>query len=152
MQARFEPLQPALLEAVIAVEQQAHPHPWERRHFEDALQFGNQAQVLCVGEGEACRVLGYFIAMQVLDEVHLLNITVAPDYQGQGWARVMLDGLRLWAINHQAQTLWLEVRQSNTRAQSVYAAHGFVEVGRRKNYYPAAHNERENAIVMKADL
>ncbi len=152
MQARFEPLQTALLEAVVAVEQQAHPHPWNRRHFEDALQVGNQAQVLCVGEGDACHILGYFIAMQILDEVHLLNITVNPAYQGQGWARVMLDGLRLWAKNHQAQTLWLEVRIGNARALHVYAAQGFVEVGRRKNYYPAANNQREDAIVMKAEL
>lgn len=152
MQARFEPLQPALLEAVLAVEQQAHPHPWKRGHFEDALQVGNQAQVLCVGEGAALRVLGYFIAMQILDEVHLLNITVAPDCQGQGWALVMLDGLNLWARNHQAQTLWLEVRTSNVRALGIYIAHGFAEVGRRKNYYPAAHGGREDAIVMKAVL
>ncbi|MEN9373784.1 MAG: hypothetical protein RIR79_1336 [Pseudomonadota bacterium] len=148
MHARFEPLHAGLLEAVLAVEQQAHPHPWERRHFDDVLQVGNQAQVLCVGDA----VLGYFIAMPILDEVHLLNITVAPAYQGQGWARVMLDGLNLWARNHHAQTLWLEVRTGNTRALRIYAAHGFMEVGRRKNYYPAAQGQREDAIVMKADL
>lgn len=148
MHARFEPLQPALLEAVLAVEQQAHPHPWERGHFQDSLIAGNPIQVLCADD----KVLGYFVAMQILDEVHLLNITVAPAYQGQGWARVMLDGLNLWARNHGAETLWLEARTSNARALSVYAAHGFVEVGRRKNYYPAPHGQREDAIVMKANL
>lgn len=141
----FVPMQAPWLDAVVAVEQQAHPHPWNRRNFEDALAAGNVAQLLVAGDV----LLGYFVAMQVLDEVHLLNITVAPAYQRQGWSRTMLKGLNLWARGHGAQSLWLEARVGNLRALGVYRAHGFAQVGLRKAYYPAAQSQREDAVVMR---
>ena len=84
----------------------------------------------------------------------MLNITVAPAYQRQGWARVMLDALTLWARGQGAQWLWLEVRVSNLRAKSVYESHGFRQVGRRPRYYPATGptGEREDALVMSLPL
>jgi ribosomal-protein-alanine N-acetyltransferase len=85
--------------------------------------------------------------MKGVDEVHLLNITVAPGSQGLGWGRVMLDALAIWARGQGAQWLWLEVRTSNTRAQQVYLRYGYRRVGERKNYYPA-DGGREDAIVM----
>ncbi len=96
--------------------------------------------------------LGYFVAMMGVDEVHLLNITVAPAYQKQGWARVLLDALALWARGRGAQWLWLEVRVSNERALHVYQAHGFRRVGERKRYYPAPAGQREDAVVMSLPL
>ena len=90
-------------------------------------------------------------AMQGVDEVHLLNITVDPRYQGQGWGRVLLDALALWARAQRAQWLWLEVRTGNARAQQVYQRYGYRRVGERKNYYPA-EGGREDAIVMSYKL
>lgn len=146
-EARFEPMTEDWLSAVVAIEQQAYTHPWTRRNFQDALASGYQAQVL-LGDSE---VLGYFIAMKGVDEVHLLNITVAPSQQRRGWARVMLDALCLWSRGQRAQWLWLEVRVSNARAQEVYEHQGFRRVGVRKAYYPAARG-REDAIVMSLRL
>ena len=51
-----------------------------------------------------------------------------------------------------AQWLWLEVRVSNHRAQKVYERYGYRRVGDRKNYYPAEHGHREDAIVMSYKL
>ncbi|MFT4241379.1 MAG: ribosomal protein S18-alanine N-acetyltransferase [Acidovorax sp.] len=147
-EARFEPLTLAWLDAVLAVEQRAYTHPWTRGNFTDALAAGYQAQVLAAGD----ELLGYFIAMLGVDEVHLLNITVAPAYQRQGWARVLLDALALWSRGRGAQWLWLEVRVSNLRARQIYEAHGFSRVGERKRYYPAADGEREDAVVMSLPL
>ena len=147
-EARFEALTLAQLDAVLAVEQRAYSHPWTRGNFTDALASGYQAQVLVAGE----HLLGYFVAMMGVDEVHLLNITVTPEFQRQGWARVLLDALALWSRGCGAQWLWLEVRQSNLRAQQVYEAHGFRRVGERKRYYPAAHGQREDAVVMSRAL
>ena len=48
--------------------------------------------------------------------------------------------------------LWLEVRVGNSRALSVYEAHGFRRVGQRKNYYPAPGGLREDALVMSFKL
>lgn len=147
MEAGFEPMTEARLDQVVAIERRAYGHPWTRGNFADSLRSGYQAQLLIVGD----TVIGYFVAMQGVDEVHLLNITVDPDYQGQGWGRVLLDALALWARTQHAQWLWLEVRTSNKRAQQVYQRYGYRKVGERRNYYPAEHG-REDAIVMSYKL
>ena len=148
LQVRFEVMTESHLDAVTALEQQAHPHPWQKRHFADCLTSAYEAQLLMAGD----RLLGYFVAMKGVDEVHLLNITVAPPYQRQGWARVMLDALALWSSGQGAQWLWLEARHSNSRAIHIYQAHGFRHVGMRRQYYPATSGQREDAVVMSLQL
>lgn len=143
-EVRFEPLIAPHLDRVLAVETRAYAHPWSALNFLDALQAGNQAQMLVADT----TVVGYFVAMQGVEEVHLLNITVAPEYQGQGWSRVLLDALALWARGQGAHWVWLEVRAGNARALGVYLAHGFRQVGVRKQYYPADKGLREDALVM----
>ncbi|NMM82513.1 ribosomal-protein-alanine N-acetyltransferase [Acidovorax sp. SRB_14] len=147
-EVRLEPLTLDRLDALLAVEQQAYSHPWSRGNFIDSLANGYQVQLLMGGE----QLLGYFVAMQGVDEAHLLNLTVAPAFQRQGWARVLLDALALWARGLGAQWLWLEVRAGNERARQVYEAHGFRRVGERKRYYPCADGGREDAIVMSRPL
>jgi [ribosomal protein S18]-alanine N-acetyltransferase len=148
VEAQFEPLTPERLDEVMVIEREAYEHPWTRGNFIDSLRSGYQAQILAAGEV----VLGYFVAMKGVDEVHLLNLTVAPRQQGEGWGRVMLDGLALWARGQGAQWLWLEVRVSNTRAQQIYERQGYRRVGERKRYYPATHGKREDAVVMSLKL
>lgn len=148
IEARFEPLARHNLEAVLGVEQQAYAHPWSHSNFVDTLHSGYEAQLLLADD----TLLGYFVAMNGVDEVHLLNITVAPDHQRQGWARVMLDALTIWAQGQRADWLWLEVRVGNLRAMQVYESQGFRRVGLRKNYYPAVHGQREDAVVMSLRL
>ena len=147
-EARFETLTLAHLEAVLCVEQQAYAHPWLRANFIDSLESGYQAQLLLAGD----ILLGYFVAMKGVDEVHLLNLTMAPAYQRQGWAHVMLDALAIWARGQGAQWLWLEVRLGNLRALQVYEAHGYRRVGLRKSYYPGTGGQREDAVVMSLQL
>jgi len=148
IEARFEALTQEYLDAVLRVEKQSYAHPWLRSNFDDSLKSGYQAQLLMAD----ATLLGYFVAMKGVDEVHLLNITVAPDYQRQGWAQVMLDALALWARGQGAEWLWLEVRAGNVRAIEVYEAHGYRRVGQRKNYYPSGHGQREDALVMSLRL
>lgn len=150
-QARLELLslqQPGQLDALMAVEQRAYSHPWSRGNFTDSLASGYQIELLLGGE----QVIGYFVAMPGVEEAHLLNITVAPEFQQQGWSVVLLDALALWARGRGAQWLWLEVRVSNLRARQVYEKYGFERVGERKRYYPSASPEREDAIVMSYAL
>jgi ribosomal-protein-alanine N-acetyltransferase len=148
IEARFETLTLQHLDVVLGVEQRAYAHPWSRCNFLDTLTSGYQAQLLMADE----TLLGYFIAMKGVDEVHLLNITVAPEHQGQGWAHVMLDALTIWAKGQAADWLWLEVRVSNLRAMQVYESQGYRRVGLRKNYYPAVQGQREHAVVMSLKL
>jgi ribosomal-protein-alanine N-acetyltransferase len=147
MEAGFEPMTEARLDEVVAIERRAYAHPWTRGNFADSLRSGYQAQLLVAGE----TIIGYFVAMHGVDEVHLLNITVDPEHQGRGWGRVLLDALALWSRAQRAQWLWLEVRTSNKRAQQVYLRYGYRKVGERRNYYPAEHG-REDAIVMSYKL
>jgi len=148
VEASFEPLSPDHLEAVLAVEVQNYEFPWTRGNFTDSLQAGYEAQLLIAGQ----ELIGYFVAMKGVDEVHLLNITVAPAHQRQGWARLMLEALATWSRGQDSRWLWLEVRMSNVRAREIYEKAGFRPVGLRKGYYPAAEGRREDGIVMGLPL
>ncbi len=161
LEAQFQAMTLAWLDSVVRVEQSVYTHPWTIGNFTDSLKSGYEAQMLVAGtspEPNSAELLGYFVAMKGVDEVHLLNITVAPPHQRQSWARVMLDALAIWARGHRAQWLWLEVRVSNARAKAIYEHYGFREVGVRRNYYPEGGNaagqppKREDASVMSFAL
>ena len=132
------------LDGVMAVETSAYSHPWSRGNFIDSMAAGYLAEVL---QGDAVGVVGYYVAMTGVDELHLLNLTVAPAWQGQGHGTALLRALQGHAQALQLGSLWLEVRRSNERARALYRRQGFVEAGLRKAYYPAA-GLREDAVVM----
>ena len=134
------------LDAVVAIEASAYGFPWSRGNFVDSLAAAYDAEVL---EGDA--ILGYFVAQRGVDELHLLNVTVAPRWQGQGLGSMLLDAVAALARHRALATLWLEVRASNHRARALYLRRGFVERGLRRGYYPSAGG-REDAIVMSLDL
>ncbi len=148
LEARFEALTENQIEAWLDIEKSAYSHPWTHTNLMDSIRSGYNCQGLWGGD----ELIGYFVAMLGVEETHLLNLTVAPSHQGQGWAKLMLEALALWSRGKGAHWLWLEVRASNARALSVYAAHGFRRVGDRKNYYPLATGKREDAIVMSLPL
>ena len=143
------PMTVALVDAVMAIEVAAYAFPWSRGNFIESLAAGYAARVLLGARGE---LLGYFVAMAGVDEMHLLNITTVPAHQHRGHARFMLDALAGLCRQRGAHRLWLEVRRSNPRAQSIYRRRGFVEVGVRKGYYPAPQGQREDALVMSLEI
>jgi [ribosomal protein S18]-alanine N-acetyltransferase len=158
----FQPMSEGDLDAVHDTEKQAYAHPWSRKHFADSLAAGYPA-VMLLGEArpedsqrlpvaDERVLLAYLVAMVGVDEVHLLNLTVAPAHQGQGWGRLMLDALCLWSRGQSAQWLWLEVRAGNAGARRLYERYGFRPVGVRRAYYPAEHQRREDAVVMSLHL
>lgn len=136
------------LDAVVAVEARAYGWPWSRGNFIDALAAGYAAEVL---EDRAAGLMGYFVAMTGVDELHLLNVTVAPEWQGRGHGSALLDAVVGHGRDRGLATLWLEVRHGNHRARALYARRGFDEVGVRRGYYPAAA-QREDAVVMRLVL
>ena len=145
----FRAMQLHDLDRVMEVEVRAYSFPWSRGNFQDSLKSGYVAELL---EASAEVLLGYYVAMPGVDELHLLNITVVPDFQRCGQGRVLLDRLEWQARQHSLSSIWLEVRASNTRARYLYGARGFVEQGVRRGYYPAGGLRREDAVVMKLDL
>jgi [ribosomal protein S18]-alanine N-acetyltransferase len=143
------PMTVAQLDAVMAIEVAAYAFPWSRGNFIDSLAAGYPARVL---QGAQGGLLGYFVAMGGVDEMHLLNITVAPPVQGRGHARTLIDALVALCRAQHARELWLEVRASNAKARAMYEHWGFAQVGIRKGYYPAPHARREDAVVMSLQL
>lgn len=133
------------LTEVMAAERQAYPVPWTHGNFVDSLAAGYPAEVL---RGPRAQLLGYWVAMPGADEMHLLNITVVPAWQGRGLAVVMLDRLVAECRRRGLTQLWLEVRVGNARAREVYRRYGFAEVGRRRAYYPVQDGPREDAVLM----
>lgn len=146
---RLQPLSDLDLEAVMAIERAAYEFPWTRGNFLDSLRAGYLAEGLWTS-GPA--LIGYFVALPGVDELHLLNLSVAPAEQGRGHARHMLDELRAIAAARRAQQLWLEVRISNARARMLYERYGFRNVGLRRGYYPARGRQREDAVVMSLQI
>jgi ribosomal-protein-alanine N-acetyltransferase len=140
------PMGSADLAEVLAVEQRAYASPWSQGNFIDSLAAGYAAFVLRDAHGE---LLGYLLAMRGVDEMHLLNITVAPPWQRRGLARRLLDAVCRLCRDQGCAQLWLEVRTGNTRARAVYRRYGFAEVGLRRGYYPVPQGgPREDAVLM----
>lgn len=145
---RHVPWSDLWFDEVLAIEQSAYSHPWTPGNFRDSVVAGYHLEILLVQDQGREHVAGYCVAMEGVDEVHLLNITVAPAWQGRGLGTRLLTALCAWARQLQAQWLWLEVRASNTHAQQVYQHFGFKRVGERKDYYPLSPGQREDAVVM----
>ncbi len=134
---------------VLTIENDVYPHPWTRGNFLDSLYSGYQTWVL---RDESGALVGYFLLMLAVDEAHLLNISVRRDLHGRGVGRMLLDKVVSLAKENGMTSILLEVRPSNQRALAVYQRYGFEQIGRRKGYYPAAANTREDAIVMRLSL
>ncbi len=139
------------LDAVLALEVRAYSHPWTRGNFVDSLAAGYPAEVLHVLDAGQVSLAGYFVALLGVDELHLLNITVAPDWQGLGLGSSLLRAVQDLGRSRRLAQLLLEVRASNQRARSLYGRFGFAEIGVRSGYYPAALG-REDAVVMRLGL
>lgn len=145
--------------AVVAIEAQQHLTPWLDSSFRDALRHGWHARVLRDVAQMPSPVLGYFVAMTAGEDEELLTITVAPEYAGRGYGRLLLQTLLQEARARGAQRLFLEVRQSNARAIRLYELAGFTMGGMRKSYYaiPADPTvgraaSREDAVLMTRAL
>lgn len=134
---------------VYALETSVYPHPWTRNNFVDSLAAGYHGWVL---RDDAGTLAGYFLLMAAVDEAHLLNVAVAAPRQRQGLALYLLDKAAACARGLSMVSMLLEVRPSNTRALDIYERYGFVQIGRRKGYYPAHDGQREDAIVMRYTL
>ena len=147
MTASYVAMTAADLDAVAEVERRVYPFPWTRGNFADSLAAGHGAWLA----QEGGTMTAYAVTMQVLDEAHLLNLTVLPELQRRGRGTAMLGHLFRLAREASARRMLLEVRPGNASGQALYRRRGFVEIGRRRGYYPAPGG-REDAIVMACDL
>lgn len=143
----FEPMCADDLDWVSKAESTLHSHPWTAGNFADSLGAGYSCWIGRLA-GEA---VGYGVLMLVLDEAHLLNISVATNAQRRGIGQAFLKHLFDVSAGRGANQMFLEVRPSNAAALSLYRRNGFEAIARRKAYYPG-QDVREDAIVMRRDL
>lgn len=143
VEPKLRPMTASDLDAIMAIERVNFPFPWTEGNFKDSMNSGYMCLVMEQGK----QLMGYAVLMMVLDEAHLLNISVAQSHQGQGWGRYLL--VQMMAIGREkgGLNMFLEVRPSNHFALGLYESMGFNEMGIRPGYYPA-HNGREDAVLM----
>ncbi len=131
------------LEQVLQIEQRVYPFPWTLGILRDCLKVGYCCWVVTVDQ----QIVGYGVMSVVVDECHLLNICIDPGWQRLGLGRRLVERLLQLGRQHGAEAAYLEVRESNRPARRLYRQIGFVEVGRRRDYYPAIGG-REDALLL----
>ena len=145
---QLRPMQQADLPQVMDIESAVYPFPWTPGIFQDCLRVGYCCWLAELDQ----RVIGYGVMSVVIDESHILNLSVHPDWQRQGLGRKLIQRLLKMARQHGAETAFLEVRESNRPALALYEDLGFQEIGRRRDYYPLPEGGREDALVMSLVL
>ena len=133
----------AQLEQIEEIERQCFSCPWTMDQLRSQLSDDRHVFLAAVTENGA--VLGYVGMMFVLDEGYISNVAVAPARRRQGVADALISALMMRAEELGLAFVTLEVRAGNEPAKALYAKHGFVPVGRRKNYYDLP---KEDAILM----
>ena len=119
--------------------------PWSANSI--ASELTNKLSFWLVAmEGDT--VAGYIGSQTVMDESDMMNVAVHPDFRRKGIAEALVNGLVEELKRKESRCLTLEVRASNAPAIALYEKLGFVEVGRRKNYY---RNPREDALILRKE-
>ncbi|MFN3545377.1 MAG: ribosomal protein S18-alanine N-acetyltransferase [Thiobacillus sp.] len=144
---RLRPMTEADLPRIHRIELASYEYPWTPGNFADSLKAGYSMWV----REAAGEVIGYYAMMVAAGEAHLLNLTIAPMWRGHGLGRDLLEHCLAGACDHKADSVFLEVRVSNTAAIALYRSSGFVDLAVRRGYYPAREG-REDALIMKKTL
>jgi ribosomal-protein-alanine N-acetyltransferase len=140
---KLRPMCTADLDRIMEVEPTIYTHPWTRGNFDDSMRVGYSCWVIDCGGV----VTGYGVLMTGVREAHLLNLSIAPEWQRRGLGRSLLEHFVRIGRDSDAQQMFLEVRPSNTSARRLYADYGFRDISVRRGYYPATGG-REDAILM----
>ncbi len=146
-QLHYRRMRPADLTEVARLEKSLYAFPWSIGNFRDSVTAGYDCWTVTHGE----TVIGYAILMIALDEAHLLNFAVAPEWQNQGIGREFLTHMIEGARDGGCQIVYLEVRPSNLAARHLYRKVGFQQIAIRPEYYPAVSG-REDALFLGLTL
>ena len=121
------------IDQVLVIEHASFGTPWPRSAFEDELTVNMLADYVVAAGGP--QVVGYCGVWHVVDEGHITNLAVHPEWRGQGIGRMLMTAMMDWAEEHRVDGMTLEVRAGNLVAQALYASFGFAFAGVRKAYY-----------------
>lgn len=133
------------LEILETIERECFHDPWNEGMLFSELNMPHSTY-LVLTDGE--NVFGYLSYLHILDELHIMNVAVLPEYQSRGFGKAMVKRIIEDAKSLCAVAITLEVRESNVRAQKLYESLGFVSVGVRPHYYM----DKENALIYWLEL
>lgn len=148
MFSHLKPMDESDLDWVCAIEKANALTPWSRDGFVRALRQGMN-YVFC---NSSEMPLGFCCLLPVVDELHLLNISVDADYQGRKVGKQGLQAVFQRFESTEYRVMLLEVRRSNKVARNLYRGLGFEQDGVRKGYYSTPNGDREDAILMSKSL
>jgi ribosomal-protein-alanine N-acetyltransferase len=140
---RIRSPRPGDLQTVITLESASFEDPWVNDALEQELT-PDRLRLPLVAE-IAGRLVGYLMAWKVVDQLHILNIASDPEFRRRGIGTALLLKAAEKGAELGLAEITLEVRQSNSEAQSFYLGHGFRATGRRPGYYA---DNGEDAIIM----
>ena len=130
---------------IASLEEKCFSDPWSENSIRYELRNPLSKWLVAV-DGQ--RVVGYVGSQTVLGETDMMNLAVDPEYRKQGIGENLVSKLIYLLKSEEVHCLTLEVRVSNASAISLYEKMGFVQVGRRPNYY---HHPKEDAFVMRKE-
>lgn len=140
---QFKPLAPDQLESLACLEAQLQIDPWTLAQFRQSLDAGHWMWVAIHQD----QVVAYAVVMPTVAEAELLLIGVETEHQRQGIAQQLLCYIEQYARAQACEKMHLEVRESNYAARELYEGAGYVQVGKRKDYYKTSQTERESALL-----
>lgn len=144
---RVRPMQESDLERIMEIEHASFSSPWSSHAFQSELKENEYARYFCLElEGQ---VIGYMGLWFILEEGHITNVAIAPDYRGNRRGEVLMQSVIQTMVKEGMERMTLEVRASNSPAKRLYERLGFVTAGVRKGYYS---DNREDALIMWLEL
>lgn len=136
------PIEDKYIEAILNVSMLSFPITWSKDSFERELTNKYARYMVAVKDDVVVGFAGMWI---IIDEAHITNIAVHPEYRGFGIGNMLMDSLLSICKLENVTAITLEVRVSNQRAINLYKKFGFVEEGIRKEYY---EDNKEDALIM----
>ena len=129
------------LEQIAEIERLCFGEPWSENSLELLLRDGNFG-VAAIEEG---RVVGYVGVISAPPEGEITNVATHPDFRRRGVGESVLEYLKREAGDRGIESLYLEVRRSNSPARGLYEKMGFAVIGERRGFYK---NPKEDAVLM----
>jgi len=137
------PMKEEHINQVLEIENLSFLDPWTKRMYLSEITERDDSYFITAKFKD--RIVGYGGFWLIVDELHLVNLAVHPDFRRQGIGTQIMQYLLNLGKQLGAKRATLEVRMSNVIAQKFYSKFGFVSIALRKKYY--SHN-KEDAVVM----
>ncbi|MFW6034996.1 MAG: ribosomal protein S18-alanine N-acetyltransferase [Halothermotrichaceae bacterium] len=143
----IKPMSVSQLHQILEIEKKSFPAPWSKRSFHRELEENPYAVYLQAEIND--KIIAYVGGWIILDELHITNLAVIPEYRRHGIARKLINALIAKSKDKGAVRATLEVRVSNTPAINLYKKNGFISAGCRPNYYT---DNNEDALIMWKEI